>query len=104
MKSRRLAGTAATLATVASLAGCSGGGIDLDSLEDQVSSFYVDTVGEEPDSVDCPDEIDAEEGATGTCTVAAEGVEYVVDVTVDSIDGDTANFSLEVQDPEAETE
>ncbi|MDO9456499.1 DUF4333 domain-containing protein [Nocardioides sp.] len=104
MKLRRLACTAAVLTTVAfSVAGCSKT-VDLDSLEDQVSGFYTDTVGEDPDDVSCPDDIDAEKGATGTCTVTAGDTEYVVDVKVESIDGDTVNFSLEVEDPDAEAE
>ncbi len=103
MNIRRIGSTLAAVSVLSLAAGCSST-VDQDSLQDQVASLYTDQVGEEPDDVTCDDDIAAEEGATGECTVTAGEEELKVDVTVDSIDGDTASFTIEVRDPEAPAE
>ena len=56
-------------------------------------------VGFRPD-VSCPDDLEAEVGAETRCTLSVEGdsKEYGVTVTVTSVEGDTANFDVKVDD------
>jgi len=50
--------------------------------------------------VSCPDDLEAEVGATTRCTLSVgdDGDEYGVTVTVTSVKGDTANFDVEVDE------
>jgi hypothetical protein len=56
-------------------------------------------VGARPD-VSCPEDLEAEVGAETRCTlsVAGDDEEYGVTVTVTSVEGDTANFDIEVDE------
>jgi hypothetical protein len=60
-----------------------------DALEQQV--------GQRPD-ITCPEDVEAKVGNTTRCTLTAEGLdgEYGVTVTIKSVEGDTANFDVEV--------
>ena len=65
-----------------------------DALEEQV--------GVRPD-ISCPDDLEAEVGAETRCTLTAgdDPTEYGVTVTVTSVEGDDANFDVEVDDAPA---
>ena len=54
-------------------------------------------VGVRPD-VSCPEDLPAEVGAEARCTLTVEGDEgeYGVTVTVSSVEGDTAQFDVQV--------
>lgn len=78
------------------LAGCGASSIAGDELADQVNTQLTEQVGQEPDEVECPEDLDAEVGATTQCTLTAGDESYNVDVEVTEVDGDTANFSIEV--------
>lgn len=54
-------------------------------------------MGVRPD-ISCPDDLEAQVGATIECTLTAgdDPTEYPVTVTVSSVDGDSANFDVEV--------
>ena len=56
-------------------------------------------MGARPD-ISCPDELPAEVGAEARCTLTAGGdpTEYGVTVTVTSVEGDTADFDVEVDE------
>lgn len=87
------------------LTGCSastGGSVDSNELEQQVSDTLEAEVGTAPEGVDCPEELAAEAGATTRCTVTApDGSEIGATVTVNEIDGSDVNFSVEVDDAPA---
>ena len=56
-------------------------------------------VGTRPD-VSCPDDLEAKVGAETTCTLTAgdDPTKYGVSVTVTSVDGETADFDVKVDD------
>ncbi len=95
---------ASVAATVLLLAGCSGsvsvgtGSIDADELADTVSRQLTETVGQEPDAVECPEDLDAEVDATTRCTLTAGDVQFGVTVTVTAVDGSDATFDIKVDD------
>jgi hypothetical protein len=92
----RLATRAAgAVVLVGVLAGC-GQTVDDGDLVDQVSSVVEQASGSAPDAVDCPDDLDAEEGATTTCEVTVGDATYDTAVEVTGVDGDTAEFDVVV--------
>lgn len=87
------------------LTGCSGevsignNSVDKDKVAEQISAQLTEQVGTIPDSVECPDNLDAKVGATLTCTLTHEGVSYDVDVTVTQVDDDNnVKFDIQVAD------
>jgi hypothetical protein len=109
--SRRLAQLGAAVLLVAAIAGagvgCSasigGKSVAESEVEDKISvelgaQFEIADL-----PVDCPEDLDAEVGTTMQCSLTdpTDGVVYPVDVVVDSVEGDQANFSFEVGDPAA---
>lgn len=82
------------------LAGCSSAVPQAD-VEEQISSLLEKELGAAPEDVSCPEDLNAEKGQKMTCTTDVEGIEYDVEVVVTSVEGDTANFDIEVLDPEA---
>lgn len=97
---RRSALAAIAIVASATLAGCSSAVAQAD-VEDQISQQFEKQVGEAPEDVSCPEDLTAEKGEEMTCQVTAEGTEFDVLVTVTSVEGDTANFDIEVVDPES---
>ncbi len=96
---------AVTLLAGGLLAGCSGSvsvgdetTVDADQVAGRVSDQLEQRVGRAPDSVDCPDDLDAEVGATVRCTLTDGETQLGVDVTVTEVDGDTVRFSVQVDD------
>lgn len=77
------------------LAGC-GSTVDSEDVTDQVATAIEDSAGAPPDATDCPDPLDAEEGATTTCTVTVDDTDYDVPVEVTGVDGGTADFDITV--------
>ena len=55
-------------------------------------------VGRAPDSVDCPDDLKGEVGATTRCTLRDGGESYGVDVNVTKVEGTDVKFDLKVDD------
>ena len=95
---RRTALATLVLATAAALAGCSATAVEAADVEDQVSTQLEAEVGEEPDKVECPEDLDAEVGATMTC-VLTEGEDTLdVDVEVTEVDGSDVSFDIRVAD------
>jgi hypothetical protein len=81
------------------LAGCGSDVLSVRTVEDGVADALEEQVDFRPE-VTCPDDLEAEVGASPRCTVAAPGdpVEYGVTVTVSSVEGDGASFDVEVDD------
>lgn len=83
---------------VLALSGCTST-VDRAELEQEVSTRLTEQVGVAPESVDCPDDLDAEQDATTRCTLTApDGTQIGLTVTVTSVDGDTVNFDVVVDD------
>jgi len=97
MKRSVLTSAATAAAGILLLAGCSST-VDSDDVERSVSDSLEEQVGVAPDEVDCPDDLDAEEGATMTCTLEADDVEYDVEVEVTSVDGSDVEYDVQVAD------
>ena len=91
---------ALVLVAGATLTGCSSAVAQAD-VEDQISSQFEKQIGTPPEDVSCPEDLPAEKGAEMTCTLTTDGTDYDVKVNVTSVEGDTANFDIEVVDPEA---
>lgn len=77
------------------LTGCSVT-VDSSELETQISDALTQQVGEAPDDVTCPEDLDGEVGATTQCQLTAGDTVLPVDVTVTSVEGNTVNFDIEV--------
>jgi hypothetical protein len=81
---RRIIMLAAALATTAALGACGTETIDNADLEEQLG----ENAGVEPEGVECPDDIEIEEGREFNCTLTApNGDEVDVDVTLTDDEG-----------------
>ena len=96
MKPRRSL-AAATVAALALTAGaCGEEVVSKDEVQEEVSLLIQQQAGEKPKSVDCPEDLKAEEGEKIKCKVSVGGQDVNAEVTVTSIDGEQANFSVEI--------
>ncbi len=101
---RRLIGLAAVIGSVLVLGACKSQvsigekTIDQDELELSSSRTLQKEYGERPTSIDCPEDLKAETGATETCElVDKRGNRYDMQVTVTSVDDDgNAKFNIKV--------
>jgi hypothetical protein len=92
-----IAGPAALVLLVAACGGDAT--VSQDTLEQEVRTSLTQEVGQEPAEVDCPDDLDAEVGATTRCTITADdGTRIGSTVRVTEIEGDTARFHIQVDD------
>jgi len=99
--SRRPGGIAVVLLGPVLLAGCGAGRVAAADVENAVAEQVEQQAGARPE-VTCPDDLEAEVGATARCTLTLELVdgEYGVTVTVTSVEDDEARFDVEVgQEP-----
>ena len=58
-------------------------------------------VGQRPDRIDCPGNLDGKIGETMRCTLTAGTDELGLTVTVTEIEGTTVNFDIEVDNKTA---
>jgi hypothetical protein len=95
---RRLRLLVATPLLVLGLAACSSS-LAADDVAEGAEDALETQVGVRPD-VSCPEDLEAEVGAETRCTltVAGDPEEYGVTVTVTSVEGDTANFDVKVDE------
>jgi hypothetical protein len=79
-------------------AGCSAGEkiLPKEDVEAGAKEALTKSVGQEPDSVSCPDDLDAKVGASERCTLTSGGDTLGMTVTVKSVDGDNATYEVEV--------
>jgi Domain of unknown function (DUF4333) len=77
-------------------AGCSSGAktVSKSDVESQISQKMTDPAGNKPESVSCPDDLKAAVGAKLDCTMKIKDQTYSVNVTVTSVEGDTAKFDM----------
>lgn len=97
----RLLAAGALLALGCALTGCSveiGGDpkIAESDLEESVQQTLAEQVGQTPDAIDCPDDLQGTVGQTMRCTLTAGGETLGLTVTVTSVEGDTVNYDVEV--------
>lgn len=101
---RRLFGSVVwAAAAVATSVACSfsvGSSVSVDKadLAKEISAQLEKQVGRAPDSVDCPDDLKGEVGATTRCTLSDGGETYGVDVNVTKVEGTDVRFDLKVDD------
>ena len=70
--------------------------VDTEDAETQIADQLEEQVGQRPASIECPEDMKAEEGQTYTCVLTAEdGTELDVAVTMTDDEG---NFDIEVLD------
>ena len=63
--------------------------LEMDDVESEIQDGITEQTGIPVSDVDCPDEVEAEEGGTFECTATGEdGSEATVEVTQTSDDGD----------------
>ena len=96
----------AAVVAALTLTGCSfeasvgGNSVDEADLEQQISDQLEEQVGQAPEEIDCPGDLDAEVDATIECKLNDNGESYPVSVTVTAVDEDTeqVRFDFEVGD------
>jgi hypothetical protein len=71
--------------------------VDSKTLEKQVTEKLQTQLP--PDSVSCPDGLDAKVGATSTCTVVAQDLRYTATVTATAVKDKIVSFDLKVPPP-----
>ena len=69
--------------------------VDTDDAETQIADKLEEQVGQRPASIDCPQDMKAEEGQTYTCVLTADDGTQL-DVTLTMTD-DEGNFDIEVE-------
>lgn len=90
---------ACALSTILVLAaGCGSSSVDASDIEDQISSELERQVGAAPESVDCPDDLDAEVGAETRCELSDSGATLGVTVTVKEVDDGEVRFDIAVDE------
>ena len=88
------------------LAACSGDkSVSQEDVEQEASSQLAEQTGQDAPDVSCPGDLKAEVDETMECELTVEGDDtvYPVTITVTSVDGDQANFNIEVGDPSGDT-
>ncbi|MGN2637079.1 DUF4333 domain-containing protein [Nocardia takedensis] len=70
--------------------------IDESELEKSVKQTLTEKVGQEPDSIDCPGDLDGKVGTTMRCTLTEGGDQLGLTVTVTSVQDDTVNYDVQV--------
>ncbi|MEZ5141154.1 MAG: DUF4333 domain-containing protein [Acidimicrobiales bacterium] len=93
--------TSATLAAtgIGFLVACSTtGSVSQATVESQTSQVLAEQVGRAPDSVSCPGSFEATVGNTMRCVLTDGSTRYGVTLTIDSVDGSNAKWSVKVDD------
>lgn len=100
MNTTRSLATAACLAALLAFAGCgdSTPQVQQDDLEQEISSQLEEEVGQAPDDISCPGDLDGTEGEEMRCTLTAGADELGLTVTVTSVDGDDVKFDIQVDE------
>ena len=67
-------------------------------LEEDISRQLETTSGNAPDAVDCPGDLEAEDGNQIRCTVTRGDKQREAVVTVTGLEGNTVDFDIEVDE------
>ena len=99
----RLTTPSLVLAAALALAGCSASvsvgekTLDKGEVADQIKTQLTQQVGQAPDDVTCPDDLEAKVDASVVCTLTDGPNTYDVTATVTSVNDDgTADFDIQV--------
>ena len=81
------------------LAACGGAVVTAEETAEKAEDALEEQIGARPE-ISCPDDLEAEEGAETRCTLTAgeDPTQYGVTVTVTSVEDDTVNFDVQVDD------
>jgi hypothetical protein len=81
------------------LAACGAGSLAADDVASSAEDALEEQFGVRPD-ISCPEGLEAEVGAEARCTLTSgeDPAEYGVTVTVSSVEGETANFDVQVDE------
>ncbi|HXH80145.1 DUF4333 domain-containing protein [Nocardioides sp.] len=82
--------------SVFALSACGAGVVAEKDVEKGVSEQLTESVGQAPDDIDCPGDLEAEVGTTMRCTLTAGPDELGLTVTVTEVDGSDINDEVEV--------
>lgn len=85
-------------ATALAIGACGGTPtIASDKLEKSVSEALTKQVGQKPDKIACPHDLEAKVGKKARCVLTASGTRYGVSVKITSVSDDNrAKFDIEV--------
>ena len=92
------AAAAVTTAVACSFSAGTSVWVDKAELAKQISAQLKQQVGRAPDSVDCPDNLKGEVGATTRCMLKDGDDAYGVKVNVTKVEGTNVNFDIKVDD------
>ncbi|QVQ53927.1 DUF4333 domain-containing protein [Spiractinospora alimapuensis] len=70
--------------------------VDSGELASQISARLAEQFDREPDSLHCPDDLPALEGASVTCALTDTDHVFDITVTTTSVEGETVNFDFAV--------
>jgi len=74
------------------LAGCGASSVSESDVEDKTKEQLS------AEKVDCPDDLKAEEDETMSCTATIGGEEIKIKLTVTKVDGDTAEWTIDLDE------
>ena len=81
------------------LAACGDDAVSSGEIEEKAKTALSKEVGQTPKSISCPSDLDAEVGATETCTLTADdGTTIDMTAEVTSADGDNVELHFQVAD------
>ena len=80
------------------LSACGASVVAEEDLEKGVSDQLTETVGQKPDKIDCPGDLDAEVGTTMRCTLTAGEDELGLTLEVTKVDGSDIEYDIEVDE------
>ena len=80
------------------LSACGASVVAEKDLEKGVSDQLTESVGQAPDDIDCPGDLDAEVGKTMRCTLTAGPDELGLTITVTKVDGSEIDYDVEVDE------
>lgn len=89
---RRIITITAVPLAFAALVACSKS-VSTDELETQVTEAFSQT-GTTVDSVDCPEPLDAEVGATAECDISSGDESVPITIQVTEVDGNNVKFQV----------
>jgi hypothetical protein len=92
------AAAAVTTAVACSFSAGTSVSVDKAELAKQIAAQLKQQVGRAPDSVDCPDNLKGEVGATTRCMLKDGDDAYGVNVNVTKVEGTNVNFDIKVDD------
>jgi hypothetical protein len=78
--------------------GGSGGSLDRDALEKDISQRIANATNQPAPNVNCPSDLPAQQGATIRCRVDVQGSSFGVTVSVTSTAGGSAQYDVQVDE------